>query len=89
MSVPHLLQAIVGPDQAWFLARRRPGRAYPVPHRRCGVADAFTILESLVEPGVGPSLHVHRDRDEIFEVPEGRFRFHCAGETSDVTADAT
>jgi gentisate 1,2-dioxygenase len=27
-----------------------------------------------------PPLHYHKEREEIFEVLEGRFRFHCAGD---------
>ncbi|MBW4459083.1 MAG: hypothetical protein KME47_02405 [Nodosilinea sp. WJT8-NPBG4] len=42
------------------------------------VSGAFTIIEVDVPPFSGPPLHYHEDREEIFEVLEGRFRFHCA-----------
>ena len=48
------------------------------------VGGAFTIIEARVPPFVGPPLHYHADREEIFEVLEDRFRFHCAGEEFDV-----
>jgi mannose-6-phosphate isomerase-like protein (cupin superfamily) len=48
------------------------------------VGGAFTIIEAHVPPFVGPPLHYHEDREEIFEVLEGRFRFHCAGEEFEV-----
>jgi quercetin dioxygenase-like cupin family protein len=48
------------------------------------VGGAFTIIEVDVPPLSGPPLHYHEDREEIFEVLEGRFRFHCAGEEFEV-----
>lgn len=48
------------------------------------VGGAFTIIEVDVPPFSGPPLHYHEDREEIFEVLEGRFRFHCAGEEFEV-----
>lgn len=48
------------------------------------VGGAFTIIEARVPPFIGPPLHYHADREEIFEVLEGRFRFHCAGEEFEV-----
>ncbi|MEP0873466.1 cupin domain-containing protein [Trichocoleus desertorum AS-A10] len=48
------------------------------------VNGAFTIIEVDVPPFSGPPLHYHEDREEIFEVLEGRFRFHCAGEEFEV-----
>lgn len=53
------------------------------------VAGAFTVVEARVMPFSGPPLHVHNERDEIFEVLEGRFRFHCAHETFDIAAGTT
>lgn len=53
------------------------------------VAGAFTVVEARVMPFSGPPLHVHNERDEIFEVLEGRFRFLCAGEIFDITAGTT
>ncbi|WP_398479653.1 cupin domain-containing protein [Tardiphaga sp.] len=53
------------------------------------VAGAFTVVEARVMPFSGPPLHVHNERDEIFEVLEGRFRFLCAGDTFDITAGTT
>jgi quercetin dioxygenase-like cupin family protein len=50
------------------------------------VGGAFTIMETRVRPFTGPPLHYHKEREEIFEVLEGRFRFHCAGEEFEVTA---
>jgi mannose-6-phosphate isomerase-like protein (cupin superfamily) len=46
----------------------------------CDVAGAFTVIEAHVPPFIGSPLPYHKEREEIFEVLEGRFRFHCAGE---------
>jgi mannose-6-phosphate isomerase-like protein (cupin superfamily) len=53
------------------------------------VAGAFTVVEARVMPFSGPPLHIHNERDEIFEVLEGRFRFVCADEIVDITAGTT
>jgi mannose-6-phosphate isomerase-like protein (cupin superfamily) len=53
------------------------------------VAGAFTVVEARVMPFSGPPLHVHHERDEIFEVLEGRFRFLCGEETFDIPAGTT
>ena len=53
------------------------------------VGGAFTIIEARVPTLTGPPLHFHEEREEIFEVLEGRFRFHCAGEEFDVTPGTT
>jgi mannose-6-phosphate isomerase-like protein (cupin superfamily) len=43
------------------------------------VGGAFSVIEVHVPPFTGPPLHYHKEREEIFEVLDGRFRFHCAG----------
>jgi mannose-6-phosphate isomerase-like protein (cupin superfamily) len=53
------------------------------------VGGAFTIIEARVPSFIGPPLHVHREREEIFEVLEGRFRFRCADEEFDVAPGTT
>ena len=44
------------------------------------VGGALSVIEVHVPPFTGPPLHYHKEREEIFEVLDGRFRFHCAGE---------
>lgn len=48
------------------------------------VDGAFTIIEVDAPPFSGPPLHYHKDREEIFEVLEGRFRFHVEGKEFEV-----
>ena len=72
--------AIVGPadDREWF--DTMPGEQMALRVHSRDIDGAFTIIEARVPPFVGPLLHYHKEREEIFEVLEGRFRFHCAGE---------
>ena len=53
------------------------------------VGGAFTIIEARVPPFIGPPLHFHKEREEIFEVLEGGFRIHCEGEEFDVAPGTT
>jgi mannose-6-phosphate isomerase-like protein (cupin superfamily) len=48
------------------------------------VGGAFSIIEVDTPAFSGPPLHYHKDREEIFEVLEGRFRFHVEGEEFEV-----
>ena len=65
-------------DLNWFDTMPGEQMAIRVPSTEVG--GAFTVLEVLVPAFSGPPLHYHKDREEIFEILEGRFRFHCAGE---------
>ena len=67
-----------GEDLNWF--DTMPGEQMAIHVHSKDVGGAFTILEVRTPPFSGPPLHYHKDREEIFEVIEGRFRFHCAGE---------
>lgn len=71
-----------GEDLNWF--DTMPGEQMTIRVHSRDVAGAFTIIEARVPPFVGPPLHYHEQREEIFEVLEGRFRFHCAGEEFEV-----
>lgn len=53
------------------------------------VHGAFTITEIQAPPASGPMLHLHKSREEIFEIMEGEFRFQCAGEMFDASAGMT
>jgi quercetin dioxygenase-like cupin family protein len=53
------------------------------------VNGAFTIVEARVLPYSGPPLHVHHERDEIFEVLDGLFRFQCSDDVFDLAPGTT
>ena len=76
--------AIVGRGEnlTWF--DTMPGEQMAFRLHSRDVGGAFTIIEARVPPFIGPPLHFHKEREEIFEVLEGRFRFHCASEEFDV-----
>jgi mannose-6-phosphate isomerase-like protein (cupin superfamily) len=81
--------AIVGrqEDIQWF--DTMPGELMAVRVDSRDVGGAFTILEARVPPLSGPPVHLHKDREEIFEVLGGEFRFRCAGEEFDVAPGTT
>jgi mannose-6-phosphate isomerase-like protein (cupin superfamily) len=72
--------AIIGSadDSDWF--DTLPGEQMDLRVNSCDVAGAFTVIEAHVPPFIGSPLPYHKEREEIFEVLEGWFRFHCAGE---------
>jgi mannose-6-phosphate isomerase-like protein (cupin superfamily) len=65
-------------DLTWF--DTMPGEQMAMRVHSTDVDGAFTIVEARVPAYTGPPLHYHEEREEIFEILEGRFRFHCAGD---------
>ena len=53
------------------------------------VGGAFTIIEARVPALTGPPVHLHKEREEIFEMLDGEFQFRCAGEELDVAPGTT
>jgi mannose-6-phosphate isomerase-like protein (cupin superfamily) len=84
-----LQRAIVGRGEniRWFDTMPGERMALRVHSRQVG--GAFTILEARVPPLIGPPTHLHKEREEVFEVLEGAFRFRCAGEEFDVAPGTT
>jgi mannose-6-phosphate isomerase-like protein (cupin superfamily) len=41
----------------------------------------MSVWQSVVAPGEGPPMHIHRMEDEVFHVISGTFRFWCGDET--------
>jgi mannose-6-phosphate isomerase-like protein (cupin superfamily) len=76
-----------GEDLTWF--DTMPGEQMALRLHSRDVGGAVTIVEARVPPFTGPPLLFHKEREEIFEVLEGRFRFHCAGEEFDVAPGTT
>ena len=66
----------------WF--DTTPGEQMAIRIHSKDVLGAFTIIEARVPPLSGPPLHYHQEREEIFEVLDGEFRFHCGGEEFDL-----
>lgn len=76
-----------GEDLNWF--ETMPGERMALRVHSRDVGGAFTIIEAQVPPMSGPPRHLHRDREEIFEVLWGEFRFLCAGEVFDISVGTT
>ncbi len=76
-----------GAELHWFDVM--PGECMALRIHSRDVGGAFTIVEARVPPLSGPPLHIHKEREEIFEVLEGVFRFRCGDETFDVSPGTT
>jgi quercetin dioxygenase-like cupin family protein len=60
---------------------------------KCIVSAADTegriaVFEEIVEPGIGPPRHTHRNQLEIFHLLEGNLRFEIDGEIIELEAGA-
>lgn len=64
-------------DEAWFNGAA-PGEILRIRVRSDEVSGRCTIIESIVQPMVGPPLHTHLE-DEIFSILEGTLTFEAAG----------
>lgn len=84
MNINQSKVAIVGQSENldWF--DTVPGEQMAIRIHSKDVNGAFTIIEVNVPPFMGPPLHYHQEREEIFEVLEGRFRFHVEGKEFEV-----
>ena len=40
----------------------------------------LTVIEDVIQPGVGPPLHVHQRENEAYYVLEGEFEFICGAD---------
>jgi mannose-6-phosphate isomerase-like protein (cupin superfamily) len=87
--VVRLPEAVVGcgKDLHWF--ETTPGDLIALRIHSRDVAGAFTIVEARVLPLSGPPMHIHKERDEIFEVLTGVFRFQCGDDVFDISAGRT
>jgi mannose-6-phosphate isomerase-like protein (cupin superfamily) len=65
-------------ELSWF--DTMPGEQMALRVHSADVGGAFTIVEARVPAYTGPPLHYHEEREEIFEILQGRFRFHCGGD---------
>jgi len=68
-------------DLEWF--GTKPGEQMAIRLLSPRVSGAFTILEARVPVFNGPPRHYHKDREEIFEILDGTFRFQCGEEVFD------
>lgn len=77
--------AVVSPvhDLKWF--DTMPGEQMAIRIHSKQVAGAVTVVEARVPSLIGPPKHIHKEREEIFEILEGIFRFQCGEEEFEAT----
>jgi mannose-6-phosphate isomerase-like protein (cupin superfamily) len=71
-------------EQRWLVTAL--GERLSIRVRSKDVGGAYTIIEAIFPPHVGPPLHIHEREDEIFQITEGRLHFICNGEEFDAGA---
>ena len=67
----------------WF--NTMPGEQMAIRIHSNQVNGAVTVIEAKVPSLMGPPKHIHKEREEIFEILEGTFRFRCGDEVFEAT----
>ncbi|MED1791379.1 cupin domain-containing protein [Brevibacillus nitrificans] len=65
----------------WF--DTMPGEQMAIRIHSRQVNGALTVMEARVPGFSGPPQHFHKEREEVFEILEGTFRFQCGDEVFD------
>lgn len=70
-------------DLQWF--NTMPGEKMAIRINSRLLSGSVSIVEAHVPVSSGPPAHYHKERDEIFEILEGTFRFRVGEEEFEVT----
>ncbi|MET3849346.1 cupin domain-containing protein [Paenibacillus sp. OAE614] len=70
-------------DLEWF--DTMPGEQMAIRIHSNQVGGAITVVEARVPALIGPPKHIHKEREEIFEILEGTFRFQCGEDEFEAT----
>lgn len=70
-------------DLQWF--DTMPGEQMAIRIHSNQTGGAVTVIEARVPALIGPPKHIHNEREEIFEILEGTFRFQVGDESFDAT----
>ena len=74
----------VGSEDVWLKGADGERQAVRVDSRATG--GAYSVIESLAEPGCAVPTHLHRNEDEHFLVISGRYRIAIGDRVLDATA---
>jgi mannose-6-phosphate isomerase-like protein (cupin superfamily) len=78
---------VVGPGEGTTV-RGPVGGPTTIWARAEDTGGAFALMEIVIPPLQGPPLHVHNHEDEMWLLPEGRFRFRADDEIFEAPAGA-
>jgi mannose-6-phosphate isomerase-like protein (cupin superfamily) len=56
-----------------------PGEKVAIRVHNREIGGRFGIGEAIIDPLVGPPMHIHHDADEVLYVLEGTVDFECGG----------
>lgn len=79
LNTSTLMAPIFGADDSLRWHDPFPGERVAIRVDSRDTAGRFGIGEAIVEPLVGPPLHIHHDADEVIYVLEGTVEFECDG----------
>src|SRR3954453_8858275 len=79
---------VVGPGGG-EVVRHPLGSAGTIKVRGMHSGGRIAVFDSVIAPGNGPPLHVHKNDDEVIYVLEGSFRFLIDDELSETPQDST
>ena len=83
MSASNEIPEPVGSDNIWLKGADGERQAVRVDSRVTG--GAYSVIESLAEPGCAVPTHLHRDEEEHFLVISGRYRIAIGDRILDAT----
>lgn len=83
MSTSSELPSQVGIDSIWLKGADGERQAVRVDSRVTG--GAYSVIESLAEPGCAVPTHLHRNEDEHFLIISGRYRIAIGDTILDAT----
>jgi quercetin dioxygenase-like cupin family protein len=75
MIMENFLKSIAVPPSEGKVLRVQPGETHILKAVGADTNGAYTLIEIIVEPQVGPPMHLHRREVEAFYVLEGTFAF--------------
>lgn len=64
-----------------------PGEQMAIRIHSSQVGGAITVIEARVPALIGPPKHIHKEREEVFEILEGTFRFQVGDEEFEATRE--
>lgn len=70
-----ILRSIAVPPNEGKMLQVQPGETHILKAVGADTDGAYTLIEIIVEPQVGPPMHLHRREVEAFYVLEGTFAF--------------
>jgi quercetin dioxygenase-like cupin family protein len=86
MSTPESKPIISGPGEGSLTVDNLTGGRLTFKARAADTGGALTFFETIVKPGEGPPLHLHREDEEFLYFIEGQFRVRLGDDVHEAPA---